>query len=261
MERKMKIDWSPLTSELALWRHHDLSLPIWWRDDDAIADTPALQRLSQIANDVGVPVYVAVIPDPMTPSLPPAIQKDLHLIPIIHGWQHISHAPEGAKNAEFGHPRPDAAAELKQAIQKLETGFGDHLINLFVPPWNRISQDLLPVLAAAGYRGLSTYGARNDLFAAPDLMQINTHIDPIYWRGHRGLVAPEALVEGIVTTLRDRREGRTDTSEPLGLLTHHLVHDDDIWSFSGEVLRVLLNGGATPADIGGLLQAERNPSI
>jgi hypothetical protein len=261
MEREMKIDWSPLTSELALWRHHDLSLPIWWRDDDAIADTPALQRLSQIANDVNVPVHVAVIPDPMTPSLPPAIQTDPHLIPIIHGWRHISHAPEGTKNAEFGYPRPDAAAELKQAIEVLENGFGNQLIKLFVPPWNRVSPDLLPVLAAAGYRGVSTYGARPATFAAAGLMQINTHIDPIYWRGHRGLVAPEVLVEGIVTTLRDRREGRADASEPLGLLTHHLVHNDDIWSFSGEALRVLLNGGATPADIGSLLQAERNPSI
>lgn len=257
----MKIDWSPLTSELALWRRRDLPLPIWWRDDDAIADTPALGTLSQLANDVGVPVYVAVIPDPMTPSLPPAIQKDPHLIPIIHGWQHISHAPEGAKNAEFGHPRPFAAAELKQAIEVLETGFGDQLIKLFVPPWNRISLDLLPVLAASGYRGVSTYGARSTTFAATNLMQINTHIDPIYWRGHRGLVASETLIEGIATTLRERREGRTEASEPLGLLTHHLVHDDDIWSFCGEVLRVLLDGGATPADIGSLLQAGRNPNI
>lgn len=249
----MKIDWSPLTSELDLWRHHDLSLPIWWRDDDAIADTPALQRLSQIANDVGVPVYVAVIPDPMTPSLPLVIQMDPHLIPIIHGWRHVSHAPAGAKNAEFGQPRSDAAAELKQAIEVLENGFGDQLIKLFVPPWNRISSDLLPVLATMGYRGVSTYGPRSATFAATSLMQINTHIDPIYWRGHRGLIAPETLIEGIVTTLRDRREGRTDASEPLGLLTHHLVHNDDIWTFSGDVLRVLLDGGATPADIGDLL--------
>ncbi|MEH6523044.1 polysaccharide deacetylase family protein [Sulfitobacter sp.] len=257
----MKIDWSLLTTELALWRNHDLPLPIWWRDDDAIADTPALQRLSQIANDVGVPVHIAVIPDPMTPSLPPAIKQNPHLIPIIHGWRHVSHAPEGSKNAEFGHPRPEAAAELKQAIEVLEDGFGDQLIKLFVPPWNRISPDLLPVLATAGYRGVSTYGARGATHATTGLMQINTHIDPIYWRGHRGLVAPEVLIEGIAATLRERREGRTDTTEPLGLLTHHLVHDEDIWAFSGDVLRVLLDGGAKPADIGGLLQAERNPNI
>ncbi len=249
----MKIDWSPLTSELALWRHHELQLPIWWRDDDAIADTPDLQRLSQISNEVGLPVHVAVIPDLITPTLAPAVTRTPHLIPIIHGWRHISHSPEGIKNAEFGHRRPQAKTELELSMEGLKGSFGDQLVKLFVPPWNRISAELLPTLAAIGYRGVSTFGARNTRFATPRLMQINTHIDPIFWRGHRGLVAPETLISGIVTTLRDRREARTDSSEPLGLLTHHLVHDEDIWNFSGDVLRVLLDGGAIPADIRSLL--------
>lgn len=257
----MKLDWSPLTTELAHWRRNNLTLPIWWRDDDAISATPTLETLRALSQDVGLPVHVAVIPDLITSSLPPALEEGAQLIPIIHGWRHVSHAPEGAKNAEFGHMRPQAAFELEKAIDTLDQCFGARLIKLFVPPWNRIAPDLLPVLAAAGYRGVSTYAARSAEYAASGLLQINTHIDPIYWRGHRGLVAPETLIEGIVATLRDRREGRTDASEPLGLLTHHLVHTDDIWTFSSDVLRVLLDGGATPAAIGSLLQVGRSPSI
>jgi hypothetical protein len=249
----MKIEWAPLKNELAMWRRDKLQLPIWWRDDDAITATPALDRLARISTDVGVPVHVAVIPGLLTLSLPPMIQEHAQLIPIIHGWRHISHAPQGAKNAEFGHPRAEAARELEHALAKLQEHFGPQLLKLFVPPWNRIAPDFLPELARAGYSGLSTYGPRNAESATSGVMQINTHIDPIFWRGHRGLVDPDTLIADIVTTLRDRREGRDDTTEPLGLLTHHLVHTEDVWNFSAEIIQVLLDGGATPADLGSLL--------
>ena len=37
--------------------------------------------------------------------------------------------------------------------------------------------------------------------------------------------------------LAARREGRVDPSEPTGLLTHHLVHDEDAWSFLSAFLQ------------------------
>ncbi len=245
----MSIDWSPLKSELSQWRRAGLALPIWWRDDDAVAGTPALTRLAKLSADTGVPVFVAVIPDLVEASLPFVMAQLPGLIPVVHGWRHISHAPVGFKNAEFGQPRADAAAELTTALERLKQHFGAGLLPLFVPPWNRIDPAFLPMLAAAGYKAVSTYGPRKAPFGATGMHQINTHIDPIFWRGDRGLVAPDILVIDIVTILRDRREGRTDATEPLGLLTHHLVHTEAVWDFSGNILRVLLDGGAVPADL------------
>ena len=249
----MKIDWSPLMSELALWRSDNLRLPLWWRDDVAVADTAALTRLTRLAQDSGLPVHIAVIPDLLEPSLPPAFDSAPSLIPVVHGWRHLSHAPQGAKNAESGHPRPPAAEELRAGIDRLHHAFGPPLMPLFVPPWNRIDPAYLPVLVDAGYRAVSTYGPRKTAMPTDGLHQINTHIDPIFWRGDRGLVPPDILVNGIVDTLRDRREGRSDKTEPLGLLTHHLVHTEDVWRFSGDLCRVLLDGGAVAADLRALL--------
>lgn len=249
----MNINWGPLEEELAIWRSKDLTLPIWWRDDDAIAETPEFDQLHQISSDIGMPVHIAIISNLITPSLVPIILDQPNLIPVIHGWRHVNHSPEGAKSAEFGHKRPDAKQELEQAISELEARFGTKLVKLFVPPWNRISAVLLPALCQTGYRGLSTYGPRKARCAIMDLVQINTHIDPIFWRGNRGLVAADTLVSGIVTTLQERRSGDADATEPLGLLTHHLVHTKDVWGFSGDLLKVLLDGGATPADIAHLL--------
>lgn len=249
----MKIDWTPLEIELALWRRADLALPLWWRDDDAIADTPALERLGKLSEDTGVPVHIAVIPDLIEASLPPALAQMPRLIPVVHGWRHISHAPAGAKNAEFGQPRKAAQDELRYGLERLKHHFGAALLPLFVPPWNRIDATYLPVLAAAGYAAVSTYGPRDVTFGTAGLHRINTHIDPVFWRGDRGLVTPETLVSGIASTLRNRREGHTDMTEPLGLLTHHLVHTEDVWNFSRDVLLVLQNGGAIPADLHTLL--------
>lgn len=257
----MKLNWGPLTAELARWRAEALDLPLWWRDDDAVAATAALERLGRLATETGMPLHLAVIPDLAEPSLSTALEEHSALIPVVHGWRHVSHAPAGEKNAEFGHFRAVAPQELRRASARLEAQFGPRLLPLFVPPWNRMDPCFFPVLSDAGYLGVSTFGARKMACAAQAVVQINTHIDPIYWRGHRGLVDPDTLLSGIVLTLRNRREGYADRTEPLGLLTHHLIQNDEVWAFIGDAIRVLLDGGARPADLAKLLYAGRNPSI
>lgn len=245
----MTVDWHPLTTELALWRAEGRHLPLWWRDDDAVTPTPALDRLTRLAEDLALPVHLAVIPKLASADLPRFTAEHDAVIPLVHGWQHISHAPEGAKNAEFGHPRPDALPEAAAALARMQALFQDQVLPVFVPPWNRLHDSLLPGLAQAGYVGVSTYLPRKSRLATGGLVQINTHIDPIHWRGGRGLVAPQDLVAGIVGLLKDRRSGNADATEPLGFLTHHLVHNADVWQFTETCLKTLLDHGATPANL------------
>lgn len=245
----MKADWTPLERELAQWRREGLHLPVWWRDDDAVAPTAALERLARLAEGRGLPVHIAVIPDLASDTLAGTVNTTPALVPVGHGWRHENRAPEGAKKAEFGHPRPNAVEEITAGLARLEALFGADLLPVFVPPWNRLDHGFAPVLAAAGYRGVSTYGARPAACAAAGLHQINTHIDPVFWRGHRGLADPETLIHGIVERLRRRRSGDEDAHEPLGLLTHHLVHTEDVWRFSADCLAVLRDGGAQVADL------------
>ena len=243
----MTVGFAPLRRELALWRAERRALPLWWRDDDAISDTPALRQLVALSQELSLDVHIAVIPAAADATLPPAVAECPTLIPMVHGWAHHSHAPTGSKNAEFGHPRAEAAGEIRDGLARLTALFGPRLMSFFVPPWNRIATEFSTDLAAAGYTGLSTYGARAQRWAAPGLVQINTHIDPIDWRGTRGLVPPERVLDGLVKTLQRRRQGLEDATEPLGYLTHHLVHDTDIWTFSHALLSELLTGGATAA--------------
>jgi hypothetical protein len=244
--------WQPLRDELELWRDAGLTLPFWWRDDDAIEPTPQLETLINIATDCNMPVHLAVIPKFATPALAERLSSAPLTIPIIHGWAHENHAPADRKKAEFGAARAieDSAGDAILGLQRLTDLFGDQLQSVFVPPWNRITPALGEHLVAIGYDVLSTFQPRKARFAAPNLLQINTHIDPINWRGDRSLVPPDTLVAQTVTLLQDRRLEHTDNAEPLGLLTHHLVHDDVIWTFVKQFLTIMLEGPVKPFRFG-----------
>lgn len=242
----MTPDWTPLTDELGRWRATPLALPLWWRDDDAVALTPALDRLSALSARLRLPVHLAVIPARANETLAKAVADDANLIPLVHGWAHESHAPPGEKKAEFGAHRPieTMLEETKRGLARLTDLFGPRLRPVFVPPWNRVAPDLLPGLAAQGYAAVSTFTPRKAAEAAPGLAQVNTHLDPIAWKTTRGLADPDALIAQIARQLADRREGRADNDEPYGILTHHLVHDAAIWDFTETLLARLTDGPA-----------------
>ncbi len=241
-------DWTSLKTELRHWQDAGLTLPFWWRDDDAVSDTPALHQLTKMAQNAGLPVHLAVIPAHADATLAAMIADTTTLIPVAHGWSHDNHAPASEKKAEFGAHRPldVLQGEARNGLSRLQTLFGPRVPPLFVPPWNRIAPDLLPHLPGCGFHTVSTFTPRAQVHPAPGLTQINTHIDPINWRSGGGLVDEGALIVHITTLLQDRRAGRTDATEPLGLLTHHLVHDAEIWSFCARLVAVLTDGPATP---------------
>lgn len=240
----MNVDWSPLRRELAFWRADGLELPLWWRDDDAIAATPALDHLAGLSEELSLPIHLAVIPDAVEKSLSDAMSGQSPFIPIVHGWSHRNTAPIGSKKSEFGHIRSGAMGELEQALVKLVSVFEARLIRAFVPPWNRLHPSYLQTLADVGYEIASTFQPRIAPHSAPGLLQINTHVDPIDWRGTRDLLDPDKIVSAAVDQLIERRKGRSDNSEPFGYLTHHLVHTPSIWDFSRAFLSELLDGVA-----------------
>ena len=54
--------WQQLSAELDQWQASGRVATLWWRDDDAAAVTPALERLLVLQRDRGVPLALAAIP-------------------------------------------------------------------------------------------------------------------------------------------------------------------------------------------------------
>ncbi len=240
----MIANWTPLDREMDRWQSAGLTLPIWWRDDDAIAPGPELDQLEALAKAHDIPVHLAVIPNGATQALAKQVQGSSLLIPVVHGWAHLSHARSGEKKAEFGDNRPlaDMRTEAAQGFAHLSDLFAGRLAPMFVPPWNRIAPQMVGELAGLGYRALSTFTPRATPLAARGLAQINTHLDPIAWKAGRGLADPDTLIAQLARQMVDRREGRADNDEPYGILTHHLVHDEAIWGFTDALLARLIAG-------------------
>ena len=58
--------------------------------------------------------------------------------------------------------------------------------------------------------------------------RIDAQIDVIDWR-RRTVKDSRVIAKNIIGHLRLRRRGFIDIDRPIGLLTHHLVHDEETW--------------------------------
>ena len=236
-------DWTDLSAELDRWADADRTAGLWWRDDDAVAASSALDRL--LACREGAPLSLAVIPDRLEQSLIDRLRGEADLLVLPHGFAHRNHEPPDRKKAEFGAARneEEAAADIAKGRARLEQAFGSSFYGLFVPPWNRIAPGIAARLTDLGLVGVSTYTDR-----APEdrSFRLNTHVDPLDWKekkrsGAARFLGDDATLSLLIDALRRRREGLTgtDKDEAVGILTHHLEHDAGTWAFLDRLVQAV----------------------
>jgi peptidoglycan/xylan/chitin deacetylase (PgdA/CDA1 family) len=214
-----------IVGELDRWQQAGKVAQFWLRDDDAIEPTAPLDRLLGLSTAFTVPLTLAVIPAHTGAALVESLQPEPLCSVAVHGWSHRNYAGPDEKKQELGRHRPaeDVLAELQRGFDRLAALHGEQFVPMLVPPWNRVDAALLPQLAGLGYRALSVYGPEK-LAALP---LINTHVDVMDWHGTRGGRDPQALAVEIAARLRFM----FDHGGAMGLLTHHLVHDQAVWDF------------------------------
>jgi hypothetical protein len=237
-------DWADLERELDAWERAGEAASLWWRDDDAATETPALQRLVEFTlQATPLPIALAVIPAQADATLTQALRSRRHVAVLQHGYAHANHAVAGAKKAEFPAGREVSLAlhELGLGFNRMETLFGGRAFPALVPPWNRIDPALVERLPEIGFRGLSSYGSHRSSGDGTSLAIVNTHVDIMRWHGTREFLGTEDCLDLAIAHLQARRHGRADRSEATGILTHHLVHDAGAWQFLAEFVRRTLN--------------------
>jgi hypothetical protein len=238
--------WGDLACECDSWGAEGRTATWWWRDDDAVSATPALDQLLRIAHG---PIGLAVIPAGLQPDLAPRLRQSPEAVVLQHGYQHRNHATEGGRKSEFPDERDSQAIaqDLHSGFQKLSAAFGDQFLPVLTPPWNRIGGRTVAILQSIGFIGLTRYLPRT----APQVHgvnQVNTHVDVIDWRGRNGppggFLGEDACLSLFIGHLRARRLGEADGDEPTGILSHHLVHDPATWRFLEKLRDFLANQAA-----------------
>lgn len=226
--------WSVFDEELDAWHAAGRCAGFWWRDDDAVAPGPLLDRLFNVCSATGL--LLAVVPSPMKPSLAKAVADAPHVRVAQHGFAHINHAPRGQGLGawELGLHRDEAVvlAELDQGRERLAQTFGDTFLPVLVPPWNHVAPELYPALVAHGYSGLSLFGARTGPTLQPGLLNVNVHCDPLRWKTGPKFAGELKKLTQMAEHLRQRRLGEVDADEPTGFVTHHIDLDEESWGFS-----------------------------
>jgi hypothetical protein len=235
--------WNALDEELAAWRRDGRTASFFWRDDDAVASTPALLRLAALSAAEAAPLALAVVPLPLADDLAGALAGSQSVRVVQHGFAHRNHAPRGAGRgaAELGPERPAATVlgELADGRRKLGDAFGERFLAVVAPPWNRIDPALLPALPGAGFRGVSAFGQRAASEPAPGLVQANCHFDLLSWKAGPVFRGEDAAARGVLGHLRRRRAGLADPDEPTGILSHHLDLDEPAWDFLAALVRIV----------------------
>lgn len=219
--------WHSVRSELDRWSAAGLRARLWLRDDDAVTRTAALDALLARCRSHALPLLVATIPATLERELVTAIGDDPLVTVAVHGIAHLNHAPAERRAEELAleRGRADISAALVQATARVRQHFGPNATRWYVPPWNRIAPEVAAWLPEFGFTHISTFGPRR-LGLAPALVEANTHLDIIDWKGGRiGRPLPWVATELTRVLERARLEG----GRPVGLLTHHLVHDDTAW--------------------------------
>jgi len=218
--------WTAVEREMERWQQAGQQPRLFLRDDDAVAATPALDRLTRVIRRHEVPLLLASIPAHAEESLGAAVRGEELITGAVHGWAHRDHSPIGEKPSELGPHRPPETVlgELRRGRERLGELFGGQLSELLVPPWNRIDETVLALAGEAGFGGVSAHGW---LDATPPVAMVNVHIDIIHWSGGRVGRSAEWIAAELA---RNLAEARKRGYRAIGILTHHLDHDEAAWA-------------------------------
>jgi hypothetical protein len=232
MELGLSDAWQPLVTELDRWHQSGKQVRFWLRDDDAIEPSSELDRLLKLSDQDAVPVCLAVIPKFTGKELASYLNGIKTVRVAVHGWAHEDHALPGSKKIELGGERSEAVIleELRQGHERLSLLHEERFVPILVPPWNRIDPALIPHLKSIDFEALSVFGPE----CPSAIREINTHVDLMNWHGGRCGHDTETLVPMII----DRLKYCHDNGGVVGILTHHLVHDQQAWTFLDALFRI-----------------------
>jgi len=229
-----------LQRELESWEGAGLCAGLWWRDDDAVTVTPQLNSLLAAADQAGVSIGIAVVPEKADATLAERLRATPAAI-WQHGWRHHNY---GGWSGEFGGSRDLNAmvADAKAGQAAMDAVFGSQgWQRVFVPPYHALAMSFKAEISRLGYLGLS---AGSPLTQWVDgVLEVNAEIDIMNWHT-RTFLGADIVAEMLVEQLVDRRTGARPMDEPIGILSHHRVHDKEAFDFLGELFVFLtLSGG------------------
>jgi len=233
-------DWRGILAS-CLDRFHGSPLPpIFFRADDIGAGGRAFNALCEVFRSHQVPLGMAVVPawlsDVRARQLFEAAPREEPLWAWHqHGWRHVNWERAG-KKSEFGDQRPIEKQwrDIHQGQLKMREIFGEQLVNVFTPPWNRLSAATLRIIQDLGFDGVSIGKfLPRGLRSSYTFKNLRVNLDLHTRKGKDPEKDFHDVLEELATLLGKK--------EPLGVMLHHQKMNYFAFEFLDELLSQLRN--------------------
>ena len=211
-------------------------LRLFFRDDDVDEDEAKLRRLLRLFLERNMPINLGVIPGRLTAACAELLAESADATPATlelnqHGWRHLNHEREGRK-CEFGPSRTYAeqSADIAQGRERMTEAFGQNWSPVFIPPWNRCTEDTYRALDHLGFRALSAKHG-GPVVTGYRFEDISITLDLYRWNDGARLKSPEEVVDSLLAQLL--------LQQTIGVALHHKVMDERAFSFLASLLDTL----------------------
>jgi hypothetical protein len=209
---------------------------IFFRDDDVDEDEAALRRLLRLFLERNTPINLGVIPGRLTAACAGLLAESAGATPALvelnqHGWLHLNHEREGRK-CEFGPSRTCAEqlADIALGRARMTEAFGPNWFPVFIPPWNRCTEETHRAIDHLGFRALSAKRG-SSVVTGYRFEEISITLDLYRWNEGARLKSPEEVVDDLIAQLSRR--------QAIGVALHHKVMDERAFSFLASLLDTL----------------------
>lgn len=221
----------------------DRPVTFFFRDDDVgWADDRLWILLDRFARQA-LPVDLAVIPAALTPRSARLLRRRIAgsaglVAAHQHGYAHANHEPSGRKH-EFGPARTAERQryDLARGQRLLASSLGPAVAPILTPPWNRCTPSTGRCAAELGFQVLS-----RDATAVPlgldELVELPVTVD---WFARRKGVRLDRPQLGALLG------GAAAEADPVGVMLHHAITDDQEMEAVGELLALVARHPAAVA--------------
>jgi predicted deacetylase len=229
----MNASFARLKSAMAQRQYHAAPLRLFFRDDDVDEDEATLWRLLRLFRERSTPINLGVIPGRLTAACVELLAESAGDSPAMlelnqHGWRHLNHEREGRK-CEFGPSRTYAEqlADIARGQERMTEAFGPNWFPVFIPPWNRCTEETRRALDQLGFRALSAKQG-SSVAAGYRFEEISITLDLYRWNDGARLKSPEEVVDDLIAQL--------SRQQAIGVALHHKVMDEQAFSFLASLL-------------------------
>jgi len=231
-------EWRDKLAQAVVRTSGNRAQPFFFRADDIGAGGRAFEALCRLFRYHEVPLAMAVVPAWLS-----RVRRDqlFRLAPLDepfwgwhqHGWRHVNWQRIG-KKSEFGEQRPFEKQwrDIWQGQQKMKEIFGDHLVPVFTPPWNRLSNSTVRILHELEFQGVSLASPLPRGVKSPvGLKNLRVQLDLHTRKDKDGVADFETLLDELAGCLSKR--------EPLGIMIHHHRMTYFAFEFLHELLSIM----------------------